>query len=129
MVLEGNDYIGGRMKNKDFGGASVPLGPGWIHFPEENHILVQLALKYNLSKVLDTLTLREIIFRYVWDVHLRHYFQSFKTMCKCKQDNFEVHPAIKRVRNRWLGLVINKNGWLISHVKIFNFSKLVNETQ
>lgn len=65
LVLEGNDYIGGRMKNKDFGGASVPLGPGWIHFPEENHILVQLALKYNLSKVLDTLTLREIIFRYV----------------------------------------------------------------
>lgn len=64
LVLEGNGYIGGRMKNKDFGGASVSLGPGWIHFPEENHILVQLALKYNLSTVLDTLPLREIIFRY-----------------------------------------------------------------
>ena len=48
-MLEANDYIGGRMKNQMFGNASVALGAGWISYPETNHILYQIANKYNMD--------------------------------------------------------------------------------
>ena len=65
LVLEGNDYIGGRMKNQMFGDASVALGAGWIHLAEENHIFVKLAKQYNLTRKLDNYNISGVVVRYI----------------------------------------------------------------
>ena len=49
LVLEGQDYIGGRMKVVPFAGIKVELGANWIHyFDEEENPLVPLRDKHNL---------------------------------------------------------------------------------
>ena len=65
LVLEGNDYIGGRMKNQMFGDVSVALGAGWIHLAEENHIFVKLANQYNLTRKLDNYDIGGVVVRYI----------------------------------------------------------------
>ena len=50
LVLEGQDYIGGRMKQASFAGMKVELGANWIHFAdEEDNPLVPLKNKHNLT--------------------------------------------------------------------------------
>ena len=50
LVLEGQDYIGGRMKVVPFAGIKVELGANWIHyFDEEENRLVPLRDKHNLT--------------------------------------------------------------------------------
>ena len=65
LVLEGNDYIGGRMKNQIFGDVSVALGAGWIHLAEENHIFVTLANQYNLTRKLENYNISGVVVRYI----------------------------------------------------------------
>ncbi|CAH3024105.1 unnamed protein product, partial [Porites evermanni] len=49
LVLEWQDYIGGRMKVVPFAGIKVELGANWIHyFDEEENPLVPLRDKHNL---------------------------------------------------------------------------------
>lgn len=53
LVLEGQDYIGGRMKVVPFAGIKVELGANWIHyFDEEENPLVPLRDKHNLTGLL-----------------------------------------------------------------------------
>lgn len=50
LVLEGQDYIGGRMKVVPFAGIKVELGANWIYyFDEEENPLVPLRDKHNLT--------------------------------------------------------------------------------
>ena len=49
VILEANDYIGGRVKNVDWHNISVPLGAGWLHGVDEHPKLVEKAEKYNMS--------------------------------------------------------------------------------
>ena len=50
VVLEGQDYIGGRMKQASFAGMKVELGANWIQFAdEENNPLMPLKNKHNLT--------------------------------------------------------------------------------
>jgi len=63
LVLEANDYIGGRVKNVMIDNASVPLGSGWIHKADENHTVYQLAKKYNLKMERDAYQYADVTFR------------------------------------------------------------------
>ena len=50
LVLEGQDYIGGRIKQASFAGMSVELGANWIQFAnEKDNPLMLLRNKYNLT--------------------------------------------------------------------------------
>ena len=50
IVLEGQDYIGGRIKQASFAGMKVELGANWIHFAdEEDNPLIPLKNKHNLT--------------------------------------------------------------------------------
>ena len=50
LVLEAQDYIGGRIKQVPFAGMNIEEGANWIHFVEENkNPLNPLRAKYNLT--------------------------------------------------------------------------------
>ena len=51
LILEAQDYIGGRIKQADVGNVTVGEGANWVHFVEgdENPILA-LANEINLKK-------------------------------------------------------------------------------
>lgn len=50
IVLEGQDYIGGRIKQASFAGMKVELGANWIQFAnEKDNPLMLLRNKYNLT--------------------------------------------------------------------------------
>ena len=50
LVLEAQDYIGGRMKKVPFAGANVEEGANWIHYvDEEDNPLSSLARKYKMK--------------------------------------------------------------------------------
>ena len=50
LVLEGQDYVGGRIKQVSFAGMKVEEGVNWIHFSEEeDNPLIPLRNKYNLT--------------------------------------------------------------------------------
>ena len=63
LILEANDYIGGRVKNVDFHGHNIPLGAGWLHEVNEDHILYKKAKEYNLKTFTDEYWLSTIDFR------------------------------------------------------------------
>ena len=65
LVLEANDYIGGRVKNEMWKGESIPLGASWIHNVNEDHIINQLAVQYNLTYYNDSYKLANIQYKYV----------------------------------------------------------------
>ena len=49
LVLEAQDYIGGRIKSVPFVGKNIEEGANWIHFVEEKeNPLLPLRDKYNL---------------------------------------------------------------------------------
>ena len=50
VVLEGQDYIGGRMKQASFAGMKVELGANWIHYAdEEDNPLIPLKNQHKLT--------------------------------------------------------------------------------
>ena len=50
LVLEAQDYIGGRMKQVPFAGMKIEEGVNWIQFgKDENNPLNPLRKKYNLK--------------------------------------------------------------------------------
>ena len=50
LVLEAQDYIGGRIKQVPFAGMKVEEGANWIqHAEKENNPLIPLREKYNLT--------------------------------------------------------------------------------
>ena len=50
LVLEGQDYIGGRMKNVPFAGLAVEEGANWIHYyDEEDNPMKALKNKHDLG--------------------------------------------------------------------------------
>ena len=51
LILEAQDYIGGRMKNLSFGGATFGEGANWVHYIEdgEDNPILGIAKKLNLS--------------------------------------------------------------------------------
>ena len=50
LVLEAQDYIGGRIKSVPFAGKNIEEGANWIHFLEEKeNPLLPLRDKYNLT--------------------------------------------------------------------------------
>ena len=52
LVLEGQNYIGGRIKQTSFAGMKVELGANWIHFTdEEDNPLIPLKNKANLTTI------------------------------------------------------------------------------
>lgn len=57
LVLEGQDYIGGRMKQSPFADMKVELGANWIQFAdEEDNPLIPLRNKHNLTGHLSNFT-------------------------------------------------------------------------
>ena len=63
LVIDAKDYIGGRVKEDDFHGDTLPMGAGWLHKINENPINYQLAVKYNLKRATDVYTFDHISFR------------------------------------------------------------------
>ena len=50
VVLEGQDYIGGRMRQASFAGMKVELGANWIHYADEDdNPLIPLKNKHNMT--------------------------------------------------------------------------------
>ena len=49
MVLEGQDYIGGRIFNINFDGTFLPLGAGWIHVIGEDNPVCIRSQKYGVK--------------------------------------------------------------------------------
>lgn len=50
LVLEGQDYIGGRIKHASFAGIKVELGANWIqHADDEDNPLIPLMKKHYLT--------------------------------------------------------------------------------
>ena len=49
LVLEGKDYIGGRIKDAKFSGNLVPLGAGWIHHTGNDNPIWLLSKKHGLK--------------------------------------------------------------------------------
>ena len=50
LVLEAQDYIGGRIKQVPFAGMKIEEGANWIHYVEEDdNPLTRLKNKYNLK--------------------------------------------------------------------------------
>ena len=57
IVLEGQDYIGGRIKQVSFADMKVEEGANWIHFSEEeDNPLMPLRNKYNLTGQISNFT-------------------------------------------------------------------------
>ena len=50
LVLEAQDYIGGRMKQVPFAGMKIEEGANWIHYiDEDDNPLTPLKKKYNMQ--------------------------------------------------------------------------------
>jgi len=63
LILEANDYIGGRVKNIHWYNQTIPLGAGWLHVVDEDHELYKKHLQYNMSLYTDTYWLNKVEFR------------------------------------------------------------------
>ena len=63
LILEANDYVGGRVKNIDWNNLTIPLGAGWLHVVDEDHELYKKHLQYNMSLYTDTYWLNKVEFR------------------------------------------------------------------
>ena len=49
LVLEGQDYIGGRIRSVPFAGLKVEKGANWIHESEEDDPITTLKTQHKLS--------------------------------------------------------------------------------
>ncbi|XP_057299189.1 uncharacterized protein LOC130629842 isoform X2 [Hydractinia symbiolongicarpus] len=63
LVLEANDYIGGRVKSAQFAGETVSLGAGYIHLTETNHEVFRLAKRYELKMKKEDYSIKNVTFR------------------------------------------------------------------
>ena len=52
LLLEAQDYVGGRLRNLSFGGITVGEGPNWVHYVEDgqDNPLLQLTNKLKLKQ-------------------------------------------------------------------------------
>ena len=62
-MIEAKDYIGGRLKEEKWFEKTIAIGAGWIHMLEENHLILQLAKKYNLKFYQDNYDINKIAMR------------------------------------------------------------------
>ena len=53
LILEGQDYIGGRMKQKEFHGVMIEEGANWVHgaTAEDDNPLYDIMKKYNFRGI------------------------------------------------------------------------------
>ena len=52
LILEAQDYIGGRFKQRSFAGAKLEEGANWIHYADdEQNPLWELKKKHNLRGI------------------------------------------------------------------------------
>ena len=49
LILEAQDYVGGRYKNVPFANTRIEEGANWVHHTQEENALWDLALKYQLK--------------------------------------------------------------------------------
>ena len=54
LVLEAQNYVGGRLRNASFGGFTFSEGANWVHYVEEgeDNPILQLTKKLNISAAL-----------------------------------------------------------------------------
>ena len=55
IILEANDYLGGRVRKTTFGDDTIELGAQWDHLPEQNHSTEQQVNQYKMKYYLDVL--------------------------------------------------------------------------
>ena len=55
LVLEAQDYVGGRLKNGSFGGFTLGEGANWVHYVEDgkDNPILELAKRLKLSRSLE----------------------------------------------------------------------------
>lgn len=72
LILEAQDYIGGRFKQKSFAGVNIEEGANWIHYAEDEETvpLWSLKQKYNLRGIYTNYS--DIIIRLVCSEVLLH---------------------------------------------------------
>lgn len=65
LILEAQDYIGGRFKQRSFAGAKLEEGANWIHYADDQeNPLWELKQKYNLRGIFTNYS--DVIIRYVY---------------------------------------------------------------
>ena len=52
LVLEGQDYIGGRVKQADFAGLKIEEGANWIQYAGDNNPIWQQKMKHGFSGIM-----------------------------------------------------------------------------
>ena len=62
LILEANDYIGGRVKNIEWNGNST-LGACWLYVDESENPLVGKAKKFNMTSYEDSFKFDNVVFR------------------------------------------------------------------
>ena len=45
LILEGSDYIGGRLKSYDFEGTTIEWGANWVHGASDANPIYEIAVK------------------------------------------------------------------------------------
>lgn len=64
VILEANDYLGGRVRKTTFDNKTFELGAQWVHVPGQNHIMEKKAIEYNLTYYLDVMDItKNFVFR------------------------------------------------------------------
>ena len=48
LILEAQNYVGGRYKNVPFANTRIEEGANWVHYTEEENALWDLAKKHKL---------------------------------------------------------------------------------
>lgn len=64
LILEAQDYIGGRFKQRSFAGVKLEEGANWIHHADDNrNPLWELKNKHNLRGIFTNYS--DVIIRYI----------------------------------------------------------------
>ena len=70
LILEAQDYIGGRFKQRSFAGVKLEEGANWIHFAKDkDNTLWELKQKYQLRGIFTNYS--DIVIRYMLPVSLK----------------------------------------------------------
>ena len=70
LILEAQDYIGGRFKQRSFAGVKLEEGANWIHFAKDkDNTLWKLKQKYRLRGIFANYS--DIVVRYVLPVPVK----------------------------------------------------------
>ena len=69
LILEAQNYIGGRMRDVKFGQITIENGANWLHGIEKNHPIYVLKQKYGLNATKDDYN--DFVARYVQPSYCR----------------------------------------------------------